>query len=82
MTGVPHGSEALRVFDGLCLLAGYPRLFEIKRPLAGSLELGSTGHDAVRVNRASARAADGARAELAGDHRAAAGPCSAARGVV
>ena len=55
MTGVPHGSEALRVFDGLRLLAGYPRLFEIKRPLAGSLELGSTGHDAVRVNRASAR---------------------------
>ena len=39
MTGVPRGSEALKVFDGLRLLAGYPRLFEIKRPLAGSLEL-------------------------------------------
>jgi hypothetical protein len=38
MTGVPRGSEALRVFDGVRLLAGYPRLFEIKRPLAGSLE--------------------------------------------
>jgi hypothetical protein len=55
MMGVPRGSEALQVFDGLCLLAGYPRLFEIKRPMAGSLELGSTGHDAVRVNGASAR---------------------------
>ena len=39
MTGVPRGSEALKVFHGLRLLAGYPRLFEIKRPLAGSLEL-------------------------------------------
>ena len=39
MTAVPRGSEALQVFDGLRLLAGYPRLFEIKRPLAGSLEL-------------------------------------------
>ena len=38
MTGVPRGSEALKVFDGLRLLASYPRLFEIKRPLAGSLE--------------------------------------------
>ena len=37
MTGVPHGSEALRVFDGLRLLAGYPRLFEIKRPLRAAL---------------------------------------------
>jgi hypothetical protein len=55
MMGVPRGSEALQVFDGLCLLAAYPRLFEIKRPLAGSLELGSTGRDAVRVSRASAR---------------------------
>jgi hypothetical protein len=65
MTGVPRGSEALQVFDGLRLLAGYPRLFEIKRPLAGSLELGSmvpdssrpgsTGRGDVRVNRASAR---------------------------
>jgi hypothetical protein len=56
MTGVPRGSEALKVFDGLRLLAGYPRLFEIKRPLAGSLDLapiepdwcrpGSSGRDA------------------------------------
>jgi len=67
MTGVPRGSEAVQVFDGLRLLAGYPRLFEIKRPLAGSLELGSaepdssrpgsTRRDDVRVNRASARSA-------------------------
>jgi hypothetical protein len=39
MTAVPSGPEALRVFEGLCLLASYPRLFEIKRPLAGSLDL-------------------------------------------
>jgi hypothetical protein len=67
MTGVPQGSEALQVFDGLLLLASYPRLFEIKRPLAGSLELGSTGpessrsgsagRDAMDVNMASARSA-------------------------
>ena len=67
MTAVPRGSEALQVFDGLRLLAGYPRLFEIKRPLAGSLELGSTkpessrpgstGRRAMDVNVASARSA-------------------------
>jgi hypothetical protein len=67
MTGVPHGSEALQVFDGLRLLAGYARLFEIKRPLAGSLELGSTEPESSRpgstvlsamdVNIASARSA-------------------------
>jgi hypothetical protein len=67
MTGVPRGSEALQVFDGLLLLASYPRLLEIKRRLAGSLELGSTGpessrsgsagRDAMDVNMASARSA-------------------------
>ena len=67
MTSVPRGSEALQVFDGLLLLASYPRLFEIKRPLAGSLELrstrpessrsGSAGLGAVDVNMASARSA-------------------------
>jgi hypothetical protein len=65
MTGVPQGSEALRVFDGLLLLASYPRLFEIKRPLAGSLEFRSTGPEssrsgsagAIDVNMASARSA-------------------------
>ena len=31
----------MQVFDGLRLLAGYPRLFEIKRPIAGSVELAS-----------------------------------------
>jgi hypothetical protein len=48
MTAVPRGSEALNVFDGLRLLAGYPRLFEIKRPLAGSLDLGATNPDSSR----------------------------------
>jgi hypothetical protein len=55
MTAVPRGSEALQVFDGLRLLAGYPRLFEIKRPLAGSLELGPPGRGVVPVNIATAR---------------------------
>jgi hypothetical protein len=48
MTGVPRGSEALKVFEGLRLLAGYPRLFEIKRPLAGGLELEPTESDWCR----------------------------------
>jgi predicted DsbA family dithiol-disulfide isomerase len=65
MTGVPRGPEALKVFDGLRLLAGYPRFLEIKRPLAGSLELeptepessrsASTRAGAVHVNQTSAR---------------------------
>ena len=91
MTAVPRGSEALQVFDGLRLLAGYPRLFEIKRPLRQP-ELGSTGLESSRpgIHRArrhghqqserSERLMD--RAELAGDHRAAVGPCLAARGAV
>ena len=45
MTAVPRGSEALQVFDGLRLLAGYPRLFEIKRPLPRSLELANSKPD-------------------------------------
>jgi hypothetical protein len=67
MTGVRHGSEALQVFDGLRLLAGYLRLFEIKRALAGSLEFGSiepessrpglTGRGALPVNTGSMRSA-------------------------
>jgi Mycothiol-dependent nitroreductase Rv2466c len=48
MTAVPRGSEALQVFDGLRLLAGYPRLFEIKRPLPRSLELTATEPDLSR----------------------------------
>jgi Mycothiol-dependent nitroreductase Rv2466c len=59
MTGVPRGSEALQVFDGLLLLASYPRLFEIKRPLAGSLELGSTGSESSRPGSAGRGAIDG-----------------------
>jgi len=65
MTGVPRGSEALQVFDGLLLLARCPRPFEIERPLVGSLELRSTGPESSRagsagpidVNIASARSA-------------------------
>ena len=58
MTAVPRGSEALQVFDGLRLLAGYPRLFEIKRPLAGSLELGSTEPESSRPGSTGRRAMD------------------------
>jgi hypothetical protein len=58
MTGVPRGSEALQVFDGLLLLASYPRLFEIKRPLAGSLELRSTGPESSRSGSARRGAKD------------------------
>ena len=67
MTGVPRGSEALQVLDGPLLLASYPRLFEIKRPMAGSLELrstrpessrsGSAGRGRIDVPMASARSA-------------------------
>jgi hypothetical protein len=55
------------VFDGLRLLAGYPRMFEIKRPLAGSLEFaptepdrrgpGSSRRDTMPVNITTARSA-------------------------
>jgi hypothetical protein len=58
MTAVPRGSEALQVFDGLLLLASYPRLFEIKRPLAGSLELRSTEPESSRPGSARRGAKD------------------------
>jgi hypothetical protein len=58
MTAVPRGPEALQVFDGLLLLASYPRLFEIKRPLAGSLELGSTEPESSRSGSAGRVAMD------------------------
>jgi mycothiol-dependent nitroreductase-like protein len=58
MTGVPRGSAALQVFDGLRLLASYRRPFEIKRPLAGSLELGSTGPESSRSESAGRVAMD------------------------
>jgi hypothetical protein len=33
LTGVPHGADAVRVFDGMRLLAGVPHMFEIKHPV-------------------------------------------------
>jgi hypothetical protein len=41
MTAVPDQSDAVRVFDGLRLLAGFPGLFEIKRPLVAPLSFDS-----------------------------------------
>jgi hypothetical protein len=64
MTGVPRGSEALQVFDGLRLLAGYPRLFEIKRPVAGGLELGSTEPDSSRLGSTGRGAVHGNRVSV------------------
>ena len=59
MTAVPPGFEAaVEVFDGLQPLAGYPRLFEIKRPLAGSLELGYTEPELSRPGSTERRAMD------------------------
>lgn len=31
LNAIPHGDEALRVFDGALLLAGYPQFYELKR---------------------------------------------------
>ena len=67
MTAAPLGFQTLQIFEGLRRLADGPRLFEITRPLAGSLELqatelglsrpGSTVPAAFRVNTANARGA-------------------------
>jgi Mycothiol-dependent nitroreductase Rv2466c len=50
MTAVPHQIDAVRVFDGLVLLAGFPSLFEIRRPLVAPLSYDRssvTGPDSV-----------------------------------
>jgi hypothetical protein len=48
MTAVPDQTDAVRVFDGLGLLAGFPSLFEIRRPLVAPLSYDTppgTGQD-------------------------------------
>jgi hypothetical protein len=41
LTGVPQGADAVRVFDGMRLLAGVPHMFEIKRPVIAGRGFGS-----------------------------------------